>query len=256
VMRRAFADRAEYLGDPQFNPDIPLEKLLSKTHATDIKQSITMDKASASDSTKFGRLYESGSNTTHFSVVDAEGNAVALTYTLETGYGSKVVADGLGFFLNNEMGDFNPVPGITNKTGQIGTTPNLIAPGKRMLSSMSPTIIFKDGKLVLVTGAQGGRTIITSVLNVILNYIDHKMNVAQAVEAPRIHHQWLPDRIQFEARSLAPEVMAKLKEKGHRLMEMPGLFPGDANTIIINLTTGERMGGADSRAPDGGAAGY
>lgn len=259
AMRRAFADRASFLGDPDFNPEMPLDKLLSKEHAEKLRKTISMEKASPSDSSRFGQLYESGTNTTHLSVVDKEGNAVSLTYTLEQGYGSKVVAEGLGFFLNDEMGDFNPEPGVTNSTGQIGTKPNLIAPGKRMLSSMTPTILLKDGKPVLVVGSPGGRTIINSVLQVILNHVDHQMNIAQAVEMPRFHHQWLPDQIMFEHFSLAPEVQLKLKEKGHRLVELPigaVTFPGHAMSISIDHQNGYRMGAADSRGADGGAAGY
>jgi gamma-glutamyltranspeptidase / glutathione hydrolase len=259
AMRRAFADRAEFLGDPDFNPDMPVDKLISKTHAEKMRQTIAMDKTSPSDSSRFGQFYESGTNTTHLSVVDKEGNAVSLTYTLEQGYGSKVVAEGLGFFLNDEMGDFNPQPGVTNSTGQIGTKANLIAPGKRMLSSMTPAILLKDGKPVLVVGSPGGRTIINTVLQVILNHVDHQMNIAQAVEMPRFHHQWLPDQIYFEHFSIAPEVQARLKEKGHKLVEIPIgalAYPGHAMSIAIDRDTGYRMGAADSRGADGGAAGY
>jgi len=256
-MRRAFADRAEFLGDPDFNSDMPITKLISKEHAAKIRKTISMEKTSPSDSSRFGQLYESGTNTTHLSVVDKEGNAVSLTYTLEESYGSKVIAEGLGFFLNDEMGDFNPQPGVTNRKGQIGSTPNFIKPGKRMLSSMTPAILLKDGKPVLVVGSPGGRTIINTVLQVILNHVDHKMNVAQASEMPRFHHQWLPDEIAFEHFSLAPEVQTKLKEKGHRLVEMPmNQSQGHAMSISVDHTTGYRMGAADSRAADGGAAGY
>lgn len=259
AMRRAFADRAQFMGDPDFNADLPVDRLLSKQHASDLRKTIAMDKVSPSDSTRFGQLYESGTNTTHLSVVDKEGNAVSLTYTLEQGYGSKVVAEGLGFFLNDEMGDFNPQPGATTRSGQIGTKPNLIAPGKRMLSSMTPTILLKDGKTILVVGSPGGRTIINTVLQVILNCVDHQMSVAQAVEMPRIHHQWLPDQLYFEHFSLAPEVQARLKEKGHKLIEIPigaVAYPGHAMSIAIDPATGYRMGAADSRGADGGAAGY
>lgn len=259
AMRRAYADRAQFLGDPDFNSDMPITKLTSKEYAANIRQTIDFAKTSPSDSSRFGQLYESSGNTTHLSVVDQEGNAVSLTYTLEENYGSKVVAGGLGFFLNDEMGDFNPQPGVTNTKGQIGTRPNLIVPGKRMLSSMTPTILLKDGKPVLVVGSPGGRTIINTVLQVILNHVDHKMNIAQSVEAPRFHHQWLPDQISFEHFSFAPEVQAKLKEKGHKLIEIPITslyYPGHAMCIAIDPTTGYRMGAADSRAADGGAAGY
>ncbi len=258
TMRRAFADRAEFLGDPDFNPDMPIEKLISKGHAEKMRSTINMSQASPSDSSRFGRMYEGGTNTTHLSVVDKDGNAVSLTYTLEQGYGSKVVAEGLGFFLNDEMGDFNPVPGVTTRTGLIGTNPNLIAPGKRMRSSMTPTILLKDGKPALVVGSPGGATIINSVLQVILNHVDHKMNIAQAVEAPRIHHQWLPDRIQFEFFAMPLDVQTILKSKGHTLSETPITAlasPGHAMSIRID-ENGLRAGAADSRAQDGGVAGY
>lgn len=258
AMRRAFADRAEFMGDPEFNPDIPVDRLLSKEYAETIRKTISIETSSPSDSSRFGQLYGGGSNTTHLSVVDVEGNAVSLTYTLEQGYGSKVVAEGLGFFLNDEMGDFNSVPGVTNSAGQIGTKPNLIAPGKRMRSNMTPAILLKNGKPVLVVGSPGGATIITTVLQVLLNFVDHKMNIAQAVEAPRFHHQWLPNRIQFEHYSLSPEVKERLKNKGHTLQEMPLTalpYPGHAMCISID-ETGLKAGAADSRAQDGGTAGY
>lgn len=259
AMRRAYADRAQFLGDPDFNPDMPVTKLISKEHAEKMRKTISIEKASPSDSTQFGQFYESAGNTTHLSVVDKDGNAVSLTYTLEENYGSKVVAEGLGFFLNDEMGDFNAQPGVTNRKGQIGTKPNLIVPGKRMLSSMTPTILLKDGKPVLVVGSPGGRTIINTVLQVILNSVDHNMNIAQAVEMPRFHHQWLPDQISFEHFSFAPEVQTKLKEKGHRLVEISigsTWYPGHAMSIAVDYVTGYRLGAADSRAADGGAAGY
>jgi gamma-glutamyltranspeptidase/glutathione hydrolase len=259
TMRRAYADRAEFMGDPDFNPDLPVDKLISKSHAEQLRNTIAMDKISPSDSSKFGQLYESATNTTHLSVVDSEGNTVSMTYTLEQNYGCKIVAEGLGFFLNNEMGDFNPQPGVTTMSGQVGTKPNLIAPGKRMLSSMTPTILLKEGKPVLAVGSPGGKTIINSVLQVILNYVDHQMNIAQAVEASRFHHQWLPDKIDFEHYSISVDVQNKLKEKGHRLSEIPitsTTYPGHAMSIAIDYETGYRMGAADSRAADGGAAGY
>jgi gamma-glutamyltranspeptidase/glutathione hydrolase len=259
AMRRAYADRAEFLGDPDFNSDLPVTKLISKEHAEKMRKTISIERTSPSDSTMFGQFYESPGNTTHLSVVDKEGNAVSLTYTLEENYGSKVVAEGLGFFLNDEMGDFNPQPGVTNRKGQIGTKPNLIVPGKRMLSSMTPTILLKDGKPVLIVGSPGGRTIINTVLQVILNHVDHHMNIAQAVEMPRFHHQWLPDQISFEHFSFAPEVQARLKEKGHKLDEKPIgalYYPGHAMSISVDHISGYRLGAADSRAADGGAAGY
>ena len=197
AMRRAYADRAQHIGDPAFNPDMPVEKLISKEHAAKLREGISMFMASESDSSRFNEMPYESEETTHFSVVDAEGNSVSLTYTLEYSYGSRMVVDGAGFLLNNEMGDFNPIPGRTDSRGMIGTPPNLVEPGKRMLSSMTPTIVAKDGKPVLLIGSPGGRTIINTVLQVILNVVDHGMDVAQAVEAGRIHHQWLPDRTIF-----------------------------------------------------------
>ncbi|MEJ7646442.1 MAG: gamma-glutamyltransferase [Chryseolinea sp.] len=255
AMRRAYADRAAFLGDPDFNADIPVAKLISKAYADKLRQTISMDEASISDSTKYGELYE-GTSTTHLSVVDRSGDAVSLTYTLENSYGSQIVADGLGFFLNDEMGDFNPVPGLTNSEGLIGSTPNLIRPGKRMLSSMTPTIIEKDGKFFMVIGTPGGRTIINTVLQVILNVIDHNMNIAQAIEAPRIHHQWLPDVLDFELYGLSPDTQQKLVDKHHTLNELRHAGQGHAMGITKNHETGRLSGAADSRSADGGAAGY
>ncbi|HEY0655395.1 MAG TPA: gamma-glutamyltransferase [Chryseosolibacter sp.] len=257
AMKRGFADRAQYLGDPDFNNDIPVEKLTSKEYAKKLRESIQMDLASVSDSSRFGQLPEAGTNTTHLSVVDKDGAAVSLTYTLEQSYGSQVVAEGLGFFLNDEMGDFNPVPGVTDSKGQIGTKANLIQPGKRMLSSMTPTILTKNNKPVMVIGSPGGRTIINTVLQVILNVVEHNMNIAQAVEAPRFHHQWLPDRINFEPFAFSAETLNALKARGHQLQE--GAIrqsQGSAMGIFCDHEKNLLQGAADSRSPDGGAAGY
>ena len=256
-MKRGFADRAEFLGDPEFNENMPINKLTSKEYAKHLRDGIKMDIASVSDSSKFGQIYDGGQNTTHLSVIDNEGNAVSMTYTIEQSYGSQVIADGLGFFLNDEMGDFNPVPNMTNRQGQIGTKPNLISPGKRMLSSMTPTILLKDNKPVMIIGAPGGRTIINSVLQVIINVIDHNMNIAQAIEEPRIHHQWLPDRIGFQWLSLSKDTQLKLKERGHELFELqPSQTFGGAMGIMIDNKKGYIHGAADSRSQDGGASGY
>ncbi len=257
AMKRAFADRAQHLGDPDFNPQIPLDKLLSKEYAQRLRETIRMDLASVSDSTQFGQLYESGTNTTHFSVADKDGNMVSLTYTLEQSYGSQLIADGLGFFLNDEMGDFNPVPGKTTRDGQIGTAPNIIEPGKRMLSSMTPTILLKNNKPFMAIGSPGGRTIINTVLQVILNVIDFDMNIAQAVEASRIHHQWLPDRISFEMFGISKDTQEILKARGHTLQEFTvRQTQGAAMGIVIDPVTGYRIGSSDSRSPDGGVAAY
>lgn len=256
AMRRAYADRAQFLGDPAFNPDMPIEKLISKAHAKELRETIDLFKASPSDSSLFNDAllaYES-EETTHFSVVDAEGNAVSLTYTLEYGYGSRIVVEGAGFLLNNEMGDFNPVPGLTNSRGLIGTAPNLVAPEKRMLSSMTPTIVAKDGKPLLVIGTPGGRTIINTVLQVLLNVLDHDMNVAQAIEAGRIHHQWLPGITSFERHSISPDTRRLYEMMGHKIRYRNA--QGQAMGIYIDPETGIRYGAADSRSFDGRAVGY
>src|SRR5258708_30412327 len=197
AMRRAFADRARYLGDPEFNPGMPLARLISKEYAPSLRRPIRADRASTSSPQSFDWLAK-GTQTTHLSVVDADRNAVALTYTLEESYGVKAVVPGAGFLLNNEMGDFNPGPGLTNAEGLIGTPPNMAALGKRMLSSMTPTILAKEGKVFMVIGSPRGRTIINTVLLTILNVVDFGMNIQEAIDAPRFHHQWLPDVIRYE----------------------------------------------------------
>ncbi|MDH5474581.1 MAG: gamma-glutamyltransferase [Cyclobacteriaceae bacterium] len=254
VMRRAFADRAEHVGDPDFNPDLPLNQLLSKQHANTLAKSINMDKASVSDSSKFNHMFE-GDNTTHLSVADANGNAVSLTYTLEYAYGSRIFSEDLGFIFNNEMGDFNPVPGKTNSNGQIGTYPNLIVPEKRMLSSMTPTIIAKDGRPVLVVGSPGGRTIINSVLQTVVNVIDHKMDIATAIESPMIHHQWLPDKIRYQQWTLSPNTLNLLENMGHELMMSTREWKSIMG-IYIDLENNILSGYSDSSSKDGGTAGY
>jgi gamma-glutamyltranspeptidase/glutathione hydrolase len=253
AMRRAYADRAEHLGDPDFNESMPLERLLSKDYAASLRASIDPDKASISDENNFAQVYES-EDTTHFSVVDKDGNMVSLTYTLENGYGSRIVAEGAGYLLNNEMGDFNAVPGVTNRNGQIGTPPNLIAPGKRMLSSMSPTIVAQDGKPLMAVGSPGGRTIINTTLQLILNVVDHGMNIAQSVEAPRIHHQWLPDVISMEDGGFSPDTVQLLNSRGHEVRVRGE--QGTAMGVFHDREAGLFLGGSDSRAGDGGAVGY
>jgi gamma-glutamyltranspeptidase/glutathione hydrolase len=253
AMRRAYADRARHLGDPAFNPSMPIARLISKEYAASLRATIRPDRASVSSPTTFEWPAESG-ETTHLSVVDAARNAVSLTYTLEAGYGSKIVVPGAGFLLNNEMGDFNAGPGLTDATGLIGTEPNLAAPGKRMLSSMTPTIVIRDGQLFLVTGSPGGRTIIATVLHTILNVIDHRMNAQEAVDAARFYHQWLPDTTYFERHGLSPDTLAMLRARGHR-MEAIGV-QGIAELIMVEPRTGKLAGGTDRRDVDGGAAGY
>lgn len=256
AMRRAFADRAQYLGDPAYNPDLPIQRLTSKQYADSLRQTIDWFRASENDSSAFNLAWldHESEETTHFSVVDAAGNAVSLTYTLEYSYGSRMVVEGAGFLLNNEMGDFNPIPGRTDRRGMIGTPPNLVAPGKRMLSSMSPTIVAKDGKPVLVIGSPGGRTIINTVLQIVLNVIDHGMNIGQAVEAGRIHHQWLPDVTSFERWEFSPDTRQLYEMRGHRIRSR--YEQGAAMGIFIDPQTGLRYGAADSRSFDARAAGY
>jgi gamma-glutamyltranspeptidase/glutathione hydrolase len=252
TMRRAFADRARFLGDPDFNRDMPVTQLISKDYALTLRKSILLARASVSSPTKFTWSRESP-ETTHLSVVDSNRNAVALTYTLEQSYGAGIVVPGAGFLLNNEMGDFNAAPGLTATNGLIGTPPNVVAPGKRMLSSMTPTIVVRDGKLLMVIGSPGGRTIINTVLLTILNVVDFEMSAQQAVDAPRFHHQWLPDRIQFERGALSPDAMQWLRERGHTLSESGA--QGAAEIIVVN-GDGRLEAGIDRRASDSGASGW
>ena len=251
-MRRAFAERAQHLGDPDFVKTMPIDRLISKDYAAQLRKTINPTQASKSSPTTFSWATES-QETTHFSIVDAQRNAVSMTYTLEAGYGSKIIAPGTGFLLNNEMGDFNAGPGLTTEQGLIGTEANLARPGKRMLSSMSPTIISKDGKLFMVTGTPGGRTIINTVLMTIINVIDFGMNAQEAVDAGRIHHQWLPDRISYEERAFSPDTIALLQKMGHTLQQ--GGTQGVDEVIVYNLKDDMLEGGLDRRQADGGASG-
>jgi gamma-glutamyltranspeptidase / glutathione hydrolase len=252
AMRRSFADRARYLGDPAFVPDAPLAKLTSKEYAAGLRASIAPSRASKSSPTTFVWPAESD-ETTHLSVVDASRNAVSLTYTLEAGYGSKIVVPGAGFLLNNEMGDFNAGPGLTTSEGSIGTEPNLAAPGKRMLSSMTPTILTKDGQLFMVTGSPGGRTIINTVVQTVVNVVDFGMNAQEAVDAPRLHHQWLPDRTDYERFGLSADTAGALERMGHALR--PIAAQGVAEVILVDPRDGSLQGGCDRRAADGAAIG-
>jgi gamma-glutamyltranspeptidase/glutathione hydrolase len=252
AMRRAFLDRARFLGDPDFVQP-PVDRLTSKAYATELRRSIQRDRASVSMPAQVAEGFES-SETTHYSVVDADGMAVSVTYTLEYGYGLGAVVPGAGFLLNNEMGDFNGRPGLTDTTGLIGTDANLARPGKRMLSSMTPTIIAKDGKLVAVVGSPGGRTIINTVLQVILNQVDFGMGIEQAVAARRFHHQWLPDKLFLERDALPPATVAALERMGYKVVSLGD--QGTAHSIRIDWQSGARQGAADPRDHDAGAAGY
>jgi gamma-glutamyltranspeptidase/glutathione hydrolase len=250
TMRRAYADRARHLGDPDFNNSMPIERLTSKAYAAELRSTISRDKATPSSPTSFEWTPES-QETTHFSVVDGSRNAVSLTYTLEYGYGSRIVVPGAGFLLNNEMGDFNAGPELTNADGLVGTKPNLALPRKRMLSSMTPTILAKDGRLFMVTGSPGGRTIINTVLHTVLNLVDFGMNAQQAVDAPRFHHQWLPDRIAYEKYGISPDTLKMLTTRGHTVREIER--QGVAEVIVYDAKEDVLEGGIDRRAPDGGA---
>jgi gamma-glutamyltranspeptidase/glutathione hydrolase len=252
-MRRAYADRANFLGDTDFNEDVPIALLTSKEHAERQRETIMLHTASESDPARFAQLYESD-ETTHFSVVDKDGNMVSLTYTLENGYGSKMVVEGAGFLLNNEMGDFNAQPGVTNERGTIGTLANQIRPEQRMLSSMTPAIVAIDGVPLFATGSPGGRTIINTTLQTILNVIDHDMNIARAMAAPRIHHQWLPDSTRVETGLFSPDTLRLYEQKGHVIRETRAI--GTAMGVYRDPQSGVLSGGADPRAADGGAVAY
>ncbi len=256
-MRRAFADRAEFFGDPDF-VKVPVAGLISKRYAAELVKSINVSRATPSARIRYGRptKYES-QHTTHYSVVDAMGNAVSNTYTINGSYGSGVTVCGAGFLLNNEMDDFAAKPGRPNKFGLIQGEANAIAPGKRPLSSMTPTIVLKDGKLFLVIGTEGGPKIITQVLQVLINVIDHGMNIQQAINAPRIHHQWLPDVVKYEPYGMAQDVMNALKKKGHRFeLNADYFYPGDVEGIMIEPGTGMRLGASDPRNSNARAVGY
>ena len=252
AMRRAFVDRARYLGDPDFVQS-PIERLTSKAYAAKLRATIDPVHASASAPAQVDDRYES-TQTTHYSVVDASGMAVSVTYTLENTYGLGAVVTGAGFLLNNEMGDVNGKPGVTDTTGLIGTAANVARPGKRMLSSMTPTIITRNGKLVGVVGTPGGRTIINTVLQVILNQTDFDMGIEDAVAAHRFHHQWLPDVLFVEREGLSPDAVSALESAGYRIRWTEE--QGTAHSIRIDSLTGARQGAADPRDPDAGAAGY
>jgi gamma-glutamyltranspeptidase/glutathione hydrolase len=251
AMRRAFLDRARFVADPDF-ARVPVERLTSKDYARQLRVGIDPLKATPSAPADVTVANES-METTHYSVVDKNGLAVSVTYTLEAGYGSGIVVPGAGFFLNNEMGDFNAKPGLTTAQGLIGTEPNLARPEQRMLSSMTPSIIAKDGKLVAIIGSPGGRTIINTVMQVASNIIDFGMNIQQAVNAGRIHHQWLPDRISIEQDGVTPATAEKLKQMGHTVNV--GGRQGTAHSIMVDAQ-GRKLGAPDPRDRDAGASGH
>ncbi len=252
AMQRAYADRSEYLGDSDF-VDVPVKGLTSKAYAETLRATIDEAHATPSASIKSGKPlpYESD-QTTHFSVVDAEGNAVSNTYTLNFGFGSGLVAEGTGILLNNEMDDFSAKPGVPNAYGLIGGDANAVEPGKRPLSSMSPTIVLKDGKTFLVTGSPGGSRIITTVLQVIMNVIDHGMNVAEASAAPRMHDQWLPDEIRVEE-GFSPDTLKLLEDMGHKIAVKATM---GSTQSIMRRNDGALFGASDPRRPTALTAGY
>lgn len=283
VMRRAFRDRAEYLGDPDF-VTVPTSGLLDRAYLAGLMQNFDPAKATPSDGLAPGvpaglapaapggsghgkkplaegefyydpRFVES-METTHYSIVDAAGNAVSNTYTLNGGYGSGVTIPGTGILMNNEMDDFTSKIGVKNMFGLLQGPANAIAPGKRPLSSMTPTFVLKDGALFLATGSPGGPTIINTVLEIITNVIDHNMPVMQAVEFPRFHHQWQPNEISYDRFGMSPDTTALLTAKGHKLNERPNVVGGDGETIMIDPKTKLRLGAADPRKPDSKAVGY
>ncbi|HEX7089967.1 MAG TPA: gamma-glutamyltransferase [Longimicrobiales bacterium] len=249
AMRRAYRDRARYVADTDF-ADVPSERLTSKAYAAELRATIDPEHATPS-SPEDVKLVAESMETTHYSVVDANGMAVAVTYTLEAGYGSKIVVPGAGFLLNNEMGDFNAAPGLTTTSGLIGTEPNLARPEQRMLSSMTPTILARDGRLVAVIGSPGGRTIINTVLQLTLNLVDFGMSIDDAVSAPRLHHQWLPDVIRIERGGAGEETVRQLQAMGHTV-EVRGR-QGNAHSILVDAA-GIRSAFPDPRDPDAGAA--
>jgi gamma-glutamyltranspeptidase/glutathione hydrolase len=251
AMRRAYYTRAALLGDPDF-VTIPVADLTSKAQAESLAKSIG-DRATPSEQlAPFHIEMNEGDHTTHLSTVDQTGSAVALTYTLEDSYGAKCVVAGAGFLLNNEMGDFNLVPGRTDSRGWIGTPPNQIAPHKRMLSSQTPTLVLKDGGVRVVTGSPGGRTIPNTVLWVLLNLLEFHLDPTRSVEAPRTHHQWFPDRLMMEGRSWPAETIKALESRGHRvgIVEHQGI----ANSIVIDPGTHQLHGVADKRRSTATAA--
>ncbi|MRX49165.1 gamma-glutamyltransferase [Paracoccus sp. S-4012] len=253
VMKLAYADRSEYLGDPDF-VDVPVEALTAKEYAAAMRQKIDGDFATPSALIRPADLspYESN-ETTHFSIIDADGNAVSNTYTINFSYGSGLVADGTGVLMNNEMDDFSAKPGVPNAYGLIGGDANAVEPGKRPLSSMTPTIVTKDGEVFLVTGSPGGARIITTVLQVVMNVIDHGMNVAQASTEPRIHHQWLPEELRIEE-GISPDTIRLLEAKGHTIVVREAM--GSTQSILRDPASGYLFGASDPRRSDAATVGY
>jgi gamma-glutamyltranspeptidase/glutathione hydrolase len=252
AMRRAFADRAHYLGDPDFYP-VPSKALSESDYAAERMASFDPNRATPSDKIRHGEvsMIKESYETTHFSIIDAQGNAVGITTTLNGSFGSKLAVDGAGFLLNNEMDDFSAQPGTPNMFGLLGGEANAIEPGKRMLSSMTPIIVSKDGQVRMVAGAAGGPRIITATLQNVLNVLLFDMNAQQANAAPRIHHQWYPDRLLFDPMSLSADTQALLRAQGHELGQTN---LARVHSIVVD-SQGRLTGGVDPRG-DGYAAGY
>lgn len=246
--RRAYADRAEHMGDPDFWK-VPVKTLISDAYVAERMKDYTPDKAGVSSQVKAGFAPQS-EETTHLSVMDKDGNMVAVTTTLNGGYGSRTVVGGAGFILNNEMDDFSIKPGVPNMYGAVGGEANAIAPGKRMLSSMTPTLVVKDGKPLIVVGTPGGTTIPTSVYQTILNIIDFNMSALDAVNKPKFHHQWLPDEVYVE-RDFPEATRAALTAMGYKLVERSAI----GRTEVIKVVNGKKETAADKRGDDS-VAGY
>ena len=249
VERRAYADRNYFLGDPDF-VKIPKNQLLDKTYLNNRMKSFNWEKATQSSEVSHGEISISESDeTTHYSIVDQDGNAVSVTTTLNGAYGSKLYSEELGFFFNNQMDDFSAKPGVPNSYGLVGAKANSIAPQKRMLSSMTPTIVEKNGKLFMVLGTPGGSTIITSVLQTILNVSEFKMGMQEAVNAPRFHHQWLPDEVLFEPNKFEKSILENLSKKGYKINEKSSPVIGKVDAILV-LPNKKLEAGADARGDD------
>jgi gamma-glutamyltranspeptidase/glutathione hydrolase len=251
AMKLAYADRSEHLGDPEFW-DVPVAGLTSKDYAASLREQINLKRATPAEQIKPGTPMPFESNeTTHFSVIDSQGNMVSNTYTINFGYGTSIVAAGTGILLNNEMDDFSSKPGVPNAYGLVGGEANAIESGKRPLSSMTPTLVLKDGQPFLATGSPGGSRIITTTLQVIMNVIDHEMNIAAATATPRIHHQWLPDELRTE-RGISPDTLDLLTERGHKIVTKWAM----GSTQSIMKTEAGLYGASDPRRPGAKTLGY